>query len=178
MPPKSKSFVCFFSHIYHFALVSMCSPLFSPWIGCILSFPPQSGDSSQWSHYLLGSDQHLILGLCSCSFLNNYMAVTSGKILWGISYPCAYVSWVIWDYQVSSKLLLGTLHFSFDVMVPIREGARVRDWERPPHISVGTVSESKWYTIVYTSRTYQVWCVCKVFLFCSLLLISNVQLNG
>lgn len=103
---------------------SMCSPLFSLSWTCLSSFSPQSGDSSQWSRCLPGSDQYLILGPCSCSFLSNYMVVISGKILWGISYACAHVSWVTRDYQVSSKFLLGTLPSAFDVMVPIRESKR------------------------------------------------------
>lgn len=129
VPPKSRSFIyLFFSHADHFGVVEhvFSFVLTMSWM-CFLSFPPQSGNSSQWPYCL--PDQHLILGPCSCSFLNNYMVVTSGKILWDIiSYPWACASWVTWDYQVSSKFLAGTLPFAFDVMVPLRQG-NDRDWD-------------------------------------------------
>lgn len=178
MPSKSKSFLSLYfqphlslglvEHVFSFVLTTS-------WM-CLLSFSPQSGDSSQWSCCLPGSDQHSILGPCSCSLLSNYMVVTSGKILCGISYPCA--SWVTWDYQVSSKFLLGASPFAFDVMVPIREGVRER-LRVVHHTWVQTLrAKASWAPSVYTSETYQVWRVCRIFPFCSPLLRRSVQLSG
>ena len=114
----------------------------------------------------------------SCSFLNNYMVVTSGKILWGILYPCACASWVTWDYQVSSKFLSGTSPFTFDVMVAIREGVRDR-WRIVHHTWVQALwVKANWAPSVYTSGACQEWHVCKIFPLCSPLLRSCVPLSG
>lgn len=103
-------------------------------------FPPK-WDSSQWSHCLPGSDQHLILGPCSCSFLNNYMVVICGKILWGIPYLCAHASWVTQDYQVSSKF---PRNFAFSLWCDSSHWReQERDWESTPRVSAGSVSRRK-----------------------------------